>query len=421
MLDTPLRVVARADGVYIADFNNHRIRHVDLSGVITTVAGTGTAGRGGDGGPATAAQLNQPSGIAFDAAGNLYIADFANNLVRKVDTTATITTVAGTGTPGGLGDGATGAAAQLNGPTDVIVAGDGALLIVDQLDNKVRRLAPDDGGSLSSASVITTLLGDGRPSFADGPGTRASLLIPTDVAIDAAGNVLIADRGNQRVRITAPGNDCTSGGPTPCLMDADCNDNDPCTTDHCAAGSCRFDLVASDSCRAKCSSLPNGCIPGGGPPRSDCLAEAFVEAPLTLRHGLPAPVVRCHDGDASCDFDATPGRCAFRVAWCLNNTDSRIACSAAGVASLTARGPAAGALLDAVAQIAPENASRTGSAVDFLDPLETPDACTQVMEVGVGLRKNGRRPGKLQIKAAAAGTGGRRSRDVDKLRLVCLP
>jgi hypothetical protein len=126
------------------------------------------------------------------------------------------------------------------------------------------------------------------------------------------------------------------------------------------------------------------------------------------------PVVRCHDNDTSCDFDPTPGRCVFRMAACFNEPG----CSAAGVSRFVAHGPVGAAILQAVGKM--PNASRAGNGVLFAQPLATPDTCTELMDVGVSLRKNGRKPGKVQINTTAVGTSKRR-RDVDKLRFVCLP
>ncbi len=418
MLNTPLRVAFAPDGsLYVADFNDNRIRRIDAGGTITTVAGTGAPGSGGDGGPAASAAFNQPSGVAFDAAGNLFIADFGNNRVRRVDTAGTVTTVAGTGVAGSLGDGGNGATAQLNAPTDLVFMADGSLLIVDQNNNKIRRMAPGSDGTVSSASTITTIIGDGRFAFADGPGPRASLLKPTDVDVDAAGNILIADRGNQRVRIAAAGTDCSGtggGGGTGCQTNADCDDGNACTVDLCQAGVCQSQSIGTGDCQPTCSTQPNGCIPGGGPQKTDCLAEALVEAPLTLRGSRPAPLVRCHRGDPQCDHGTATDSCTFLVSWCLNDTDSRLSCTSTGVTKL--RAPAF--LLSAVAKLA--NVPSASGTLTFSAPFTTADACTELMPVTVALRRGGRKAGKTQITAVAIGTG-RRQKDVDKIRLVCLP
>jgi sugar lactone lactonase YvrE len=418
MLNTPLRMALAGDGsVFIADFNNHRIRRVDANGIITTVAGTGTPGGSGDGGPATAARLNNPSGLTFDAAGNLYIADFGNHRVRRIDTGGVITTIAGSGTPGGLGDGGGAGAAQLNKPTDVALMADGALLIVDQANHKIRYVAPGTGGTIDSGSVISTLLGSGQPGATDGPGPRATLLIPTDVAVTPAGDILIADRGNQLARKATPGTDCAGPIAGPCRNAADCDDDDACTVDTCQGGSCTNQRIASDACQPLCSAQANGCIPGGGPARFDCLGEALVQGPLALKKGRPAPVVRCRDGDTACDFDTTAGTCTFRLAWCLNQEDSRIGCTANGVSKVVAKGITGDAVLRALAKLGPS--SRAGKALLFNPPFTTPSVCTELMGVPVALR--GTKPGKLKLKATAVGSGRPRGRDADTLRLFCLP
>ena len=139
-LSFPSRGVA-VDGtgnLYIADSRNHRIRKVDSGGIITTVAGTGTRGFSGDGGPATSAQLFEPAGIAFDDAGNLYIADQFNSRIRKMDTGGTITTVAGTGTVNFFGDGGPATSAGLDRPHGCGIAGDGTIYIADSNNHRVR-------------------------------------------------------------------------------------------------------------------------------------------------------------------------------------------------------------------------------------------------------------------------------------------
>jgi sugar lactone lactonase YvrE len=124
--------------LFIADTNNCSIRMIDPAGVITTVAGNGTVGSSGDGGPATGAQLGYPSGVALDASGNLFIADAGNNRIRKVDSGGTITTIAGVGTTGFSGDGGPASSAQLNNPSGVVLDATGNLFIADSGNNRIR-------------------------------------------------------------------------------------------------------------------------------------------------------------------------------------------------------------------------------------------------------------------------------------------
>jgi sugar lactone lactonase YvrE len=194
-LASPTGVAVDAAGnLYIADAGNDRVRKVSASGTITTVAGTGTPGFSGDGGPATGAGLVYPSGVAVDAAGNLYIADTYNNRVRKVSASGTITTVAGNGTPGFSGDGGPATNASLASPSGVAVDAAGNLYIADPDNSRVRKV--------STSGTITTVAGNGTPGFSGdgGPATNASLFNPSGVAVDAAGNLYIADTTNSRVR-----------------------------------------------------------------------------------------------------------------------------------------------------------------------------------------------------------------------------
>ena len=183
-----------AGNLYLADTNNHVIRElVKNSGFIVTVAGTGIAGFSGDGGSATAAQLDTPTGLAVDASGSLYIADSHNGRVRKVSG-GVITTVAGTGMAGFAGDGGAATAAQLALPSAVAVDASGNLYIADTNNNRIRKV---------SGTAITTVAGDGEELFAGdgGAATAAALDAPTGVAVDAAGNIYIADRRSHRVRV----------------------------------------------------------------------------------------------------------------------------------------------------------------------------------------------------------------------------
>ena len=182
------------DNLFIADSANHRIRKVDPAGTITTVAGKGSWGFSGDGGPATSARLSTPSGVGVDAAGNLFIADFGNQRIRKVDPSGIITTVAGNGTRGFSGDGGPATSASLALPHGVAVDAAGNLFIADQGNQRIRKVDP--------AGIITTVAGNGTRGFSGdgGPATSASLAIPRRVAVDAAGNLFIADQVNQRIR-----------------------------------------------------------------------------------------------------------------------------------------------------------------------------------------------------------------------------
>ncbi|MBI4575343.1 MAG: hypothetical protein HY722_03665 [Planctomycetes bacterium] len=211
-LNAPPGVAADSDGnVYIADATNHRVRKLTVAtGVISTVAGDGTAGFLGDGGAATSARLDDPVAVAVDAAGNLYIADRDNHRIRRVLASAgTISTIVGDGTAGFAGDGADGTAARINTPTGVAVDLAGNVFIADQGNHRVRRLEAHIGH-------VTTYAGNGTQGFGgDGAAaTAAQLDTPTGVAVDTAGNVYVADRGNHRVRkVTAStGNIATIAG-----------------------------------------------------------------------------------------------------------------------------------------------------------------------------------------------------------------
>jgi sugar lactone lactonase YvrE len=178
----------------IADAANNRIREVDENGTIRTIAGTGAYGDGGDGGPATQAQLNDPKGILYDAAGNLYIADTSNDRIRRVDTNGVITTVAGTGVQGGDGDGGPAIDAQLSEPRTLAWGPHGELYITEPKANRIREVDPD--------GIITRLAGTSVAGFSGdgGPAADAQLDTPRGIDVDADGVVYIADSGNDRIR-----------------------------------------------------------------------------------------------------------------------------------------------------------------------------------------------------------------------------
>ncbi len=198
-LNNPYGVAIDASGnLYIADYTNHRIRKVAPDGTISTVAGTGSSGYSGDGGPADQARLNSPAGIAADSSGNLYIADRYNNRIRKVAPDGTISTVAGTGGAGYSGDGGPAAQAQINSPTGVTLDSSGNLYIADRYNNRIRKVAPD--------GTISTVAGTGSSGYSGdgGPADQAQLYWPFGVVLDSSGNLYITDYSNHRIRKVAP-------------------------------------------------------------------------------------------------------------------------------------------------------------------------------------------------------------------------
>ena len=165
-------------------------------GTISTYAGTGTAGYTGDGGAATSARIRNPEGMGIASSGNLYIADTGNNVIRRVDfITGVITTVAGTGTAGATGDGGLATAARLDGPQDVFVASNGDLYIADTGSHKVRKVTAATG-------IITTVIGDGTSGNTGdgGAATAARLNSPRAVVVASNGDIYVSDRPNDRVR-----------------------------------------------------------------------------------------------------------------------------------------------------------------------------------------------------------------------------
>jgi sugar lactone lactonase YvrE len=198
-LNLPMGVAVQPDGgVLIADSNNHRIRRVSPEGTISTVAGNGTEGFSGDGGPATEAQLDLPVAVAATRDGGFLIADYLNNRIRRVSPAGTITTVAGIGAEGFSGDGGPATSARLGFPNSVSATADGGFLIADFVNNRVRRVSPD--------GTITTIAGTGGWGFSGdgGPATQAQLNSVAEAVETADGGLLIVDTGNNRVRRVSP-------------------------------------------------------------------------------------------------------------------------------------------------------------------------------------------------------------------------
>jgi sugar lactone lactonase YvrE len=191
----PSGVALDAQGrVYIADTGNSRIRGVAANGVILTLAGTGVAGFGGDGSPSSSAQIKNPESVAIDAMNNIYIADTGNARIRKIAVSGVISTVAGTGAPGFSGDAGPAAAAQLKDPIGIAIDSAGNIYVADAGNHRIRKI--DTNG------MIHTVAGNGTAGFGGdgGPATSALLKNPAGVAVDSADNLYIADSGNNRIR-----------------------------------------------------------------------------------------------------------------------------------------------------------------------------------------------------------------------------
>jgi streptogramin lyase len=197
-LSYPFAIALDGTGnLYIADSTNHRVRRVDkVTGLISTVAGTGSAGSSGDGGAATVAQMREPIDLAFDSFGNLFIAELRNHQIRKVDgSNGNISTVAGSGTLGYNGDGIAATTADLYYPSGIVLGSDGDLFIGDTGNDRIRRVDAVTG-------LIETVAGNGVRGFSGDGGlaTAAQIAYSTGIGLDGVGNLFIADQDNHRVR-----------------------------------------------------------------------------------------------------------------------------------------------------------------------------------------------------------------------------
>jgi RHS repeat-associated protein len=198
-LDAPARIAVGPDGsLYIADAANHRIRRVAPDGIMTTVAGNGTYGYSGDNGPATQAQLNFPLGVAVGSDRTLYIADSSNDRIRRVSPDGIITTMAGGGPYRYVGEGGPATQAYLQYPQGLAVGPDSSLYIADYFGRRIRRIGPD--------GIITTVAGNGTGGYSGdgGPAPHAQIDHPTAVAMGPDGSLYIADSGNDCIRRVGP-------------------------------------------------------------------------------------------------------------------------------------------------------------------------------------------------------------------------
>ncbi len=191
--------ISSAGDFYVADMANNRIRKITSAGIITTIAGNGTAGATGDGGAATAATLNSPMAVAVDAAGNVFIADYNNAKIRKVNTFGVISTIAGTGTIGYSGNGAAATAALIAKPTGVAVDASGIVYLAEQNNQVVRKVNASGIISIVAGGIGAGFSGDG------GQASAAAVSYPFGVAVDPSGNLLITDNGNNRIRKVSTG------------------------------------------------------------------------------------------------------------------------------------------------------------------------------------------------------------------------
>jgi hypothetical protein len=202
----------QAGNLFIKERGANRVRRLSPAGLLTTVAGSGTAGFSGDGGPATEARILGPGGFAVDAAGNLYFADHNNHRIRKVSPDGIITTVAGSGPTGrgngaSTGDGGFATEARLNGPLGLALDRSGNLFVSEAGEVSGGHVG---GGyrvrKVSAAGIISTVAGSDAPGFSGdgGPATQARLNTPVGVAVDTAGNLFIADSDNHRIRKVDP-------------------------------------------------------------------------------------------------------------------------------------------------------------------------------------------------------------------------
>jgi len=429
-LDGPSDVVVDGAGnVIFSDTHHHRVRSVDTSGNIHTVVGNGVAGFGGDGGPATAAQISSPTGLALDSSGALYVADFDNHRIRKVDAAGNIQTVAGDGTGGFNNDGLAATATSLFNPTDVAFDAAGNMFIADMRNQRVRRLDAASG-------TIGTIAGTGQDLSSDDfiPAVAATLKFPTDVAVDAQGNVLIADSGSNRIRRVSPNGviDSIAGSRTP----GDSGDEGPAPLARLLTPLRMFmaptgNLLIVDHDNHRIRSVGEGgggpgasgdpdctkgtCSPGGGSRKSDCFAEFNTGLGSGQR-------VTCKDGDPACDLDSTPRQCTVAVKMCFGVADPRLTkCTPRGISSVQLLKPKGGGgaqpLMAALGGI--QGASVGSGSKPLVTFGGATTGCSARGNVVVPITK---KKGKLAIRTVtSAGGSGKPSRDPDTLVIICVP
>jgi uncharacterized protein (TIGR03437 family) len=337
--------VDSAGNLYIAEEANCRVRKVS-NGVITTVAGNGVCGFAGDGGPAISAELSGPYSVALDSAGNLYIADLGNSRIRKVSN-GLIATIAGNGTPGFGGDGGPATSAEIYAPTAIAVDAPGNLYIADSSSFRIRKV---------SGGIITTIAGIGVYGFSGdgGPATSAAIGAPEGIAVDAAGDVYFSEAGNNRVRKLTPS---VLVGATPSLAGSPVN-----AADFAAGGA----LVPGSLATVYGNFLlTSPSIPSGVP-----TSASLTGLSLEFAGGLTAPLL--YAGPSQVNFQvpwelAGQAQSTVAVAWNGQAGAAKpvgIAAFAPGIFAMNGQGTGQGAILDSsYALVDASNPATAGASV----------------------------------------------------------
>lgn len=310
--------VDNAGNLYIADSGNSRVRRIS-NGVITTVAGNGTFGSEGDGGPAASAQLSGPFAVALDAAGSLYVADGFANCIRKISN-GIIATVAGSGSPVFGGDSGPAVNAGLGNPYGVGVDAAGNIYISDSLNYRIRKV---------SGGIITTVAGNGIQGFSgdNGLATSAQLTKPNGLAVDPAGNVYVADWGANRIRLLTPSGTACSYSISATAL-----------TFGGSGGNLSIGVQTDPSCTWSLAALPawltvSGNASGTGPATVTLVAPANPGAARTATISLAGvPISITQQGSGACTYTISPGG----QAWSASGGSGAISINSDAVCSWTA-------------------------------------------------------------------------------------